>query len=362
MHYLRITCFALFSILHASADGNLRREDLPLSEIESHKDFLRLRELFNDWKIKTDKTYESTEEELKRLLVWIQNHEIIESHNQKNLSFKLGHNHFSDLTNEEYKRLNKLGPYFPSTVVKRSKVFDENSESAVLRKLEEEKLEKLPSELDWRAEGAVTDVKDQGACGSCWSFSTTGAIEGANFIKTGNLVPLSEQMFVDCDPVDLGCNGGLMDNAFQWEEDNGGLCSEDDYPYQAIQDVCKKDTCSIVPGSRIENFTDVKPDSVYALKTTVVQQPVAIAIEADTVAFQLYSSGVFNDMTCGVQLDHAVLLVGYGTDEVDGAYWIVKNSWSEAWGDEGYIKIAMKADNDEGICGILSLPSFPVLA
>lgn len=218
--------------------------------------------------------------------------------------------------------------------------------------------------LDWREKGAVTEVKDQGMCGSCWSFSTTGSIEGAMFLKTGKLVSLSEQNLIDCDYVDLGCEGGLMDDAFQYDENAGGLCSEADYPYLALQEDYCRTNCTDVPGSHVTAFTDVEPNNVEMLMAAISRQPVSVAIEADTPEFQLYSSGVLDSESCGVELDHAVLAVGYGTEEEccnKTDYFLVKNSWGDTWGDEGYVKIARKSIAPEGMCGILGMSSYPTV-
>merc|ERR1711920_611689 len=216
-------------------------------------------------------------------------------------------------------------------------------------------------EIDWREKGAVTPVKDQGMCGSCWSFSSTGAIEGASFIKHGQLVSLSEQEFIDCDTVDLGCNGGLMDQAFEFDESSGGLCSEDDYPYLAEQeDMCMSSSCTPVPGSVVTTFTDVIPNDVQALMDAITLQPVSVAIQADQMEFQLYESGVFDFEDCGTEIDHAVLAVGYGTEDGED-YFLIKNSWGETWGDSGYIKLARNSAQPEGTCGVLMLSSYPTV-
>jgi len=167
--------------------------------------------------------------------------------------------------------------------------------------------------VDWTTKGAVTPVKNQGQCGSCWSFSTTGALEGAWEIATGKLVSLSEQQFVDCDKVDQGCSGGLMDNAFQFAEKNA-ICTEQSYSYQGRQGTCQASSCTVgIPSGGVTGFKDVAKDDMQALMEAVAQQPVSIAIEADKSAFQLYRSGVLSS-TCGTKLDHGVLLVGYGSD------------------------------------------------
>jgi len=216
----------------------------------------------------------------------------------------------------------------------------------------------VPSEIDWRQLGAVTVPKDQGNCGSCWSFSTTGAIEGAWAIKYGTLVSLSEQYLIDCSTENNGCQGGLMDTAFEFVIQNGGICSEQEIPYEAKQHLfCKPCTKSV----KISSCVDVTPNNQLHLKDAVSKGPVSIAIEADTSVFQFYSGGVIDNVKCGTNLDHGVLIVGYG-NENGKDYWLVKNSWGFNWGDGGFVKIARSSSvNDPGICGIAMQPSYPVL-
>ena len=220
-------------------------------------------------------------------------------------------------------------------------------------------LKNLPDSVDWRDENAVTHVKNQGKCGSCWSFSATGAMEGAWSIATGDLVALSEQQLLDCSKNygNNGCNGGIMAEAFQYAIKNG-MCSETDDPYQASSGTCNMNCNHEV---RMTDCYNVSPNNQLELQAAVSQGPVSVAIEADTSIFQFYADGVLKNKDCGVNLDHGVLIVGYGEEYNGDKYWLVKNSWGPEWGDNGYIKIARtNSTNDSGVCGIAMQPVFPV--
>jgi C1A family cysteine protease len=187
----------------------------------------------------------------------------------------------------------------------------------------------------------------------------TGALEGARFVKTGELVSLSEQNLIDCDHVDLGCNGGLMDNAFKFDEQKG-LCSEADYPYLAKRNPTCNTYCTDVPGSIVQTFIDVPPGDVNALVSAIAMQPISVAIEASQFVFQFYKTGVITDDSCGSRgsIDHGVLAVGYGTDlDSQAPYFLVKNSWGAEWGDSGFVKIGRTSKNQFGTCSILKMAS-----
>lgn len=269
---------------------------------------------------------------------WMVNDEYIDYVNKDNRSYSLGHNQFSGMDEFDFIHYIIKNPIIQSNT-------EQSSESIHVLNTT------IPYEMDWRQHNAVTPVKDQGNCGSCWSFSTTGALEGIHSITTGNLVSFSEQQLVDCDNFknggkDHGCNGGLMDNAFAWIKKNGGLCTENDYPYisgNGETESCKKE-CSVV-GPSIRDWVDINPTD-QDLMSAIAQQPVSIAIEADQRDFQLYSSGVFTGK-CGTTLDHGVLVVGYGTENKED-YYLVKNSWGTTWGDQGYIKLGRGPQYNNG--------------
>jgi C1A family cysteine protease len=313
----------------------------------------RFEEWINNFKIiiETDEQYSSTLEK------WVNNNKFIDDVNARNLTYKLGHNQFSGMDSSDFsKYLGISGILYKDT----ENIRNTNSDWVNIT---------VPLSVNWISKGAVTNVKDQGQCGSCWSFSTTGALEGAYFVKYGVLETFSEQQLVDCDNYrnggkDLGCKGGLMDNAFTWIGDNGGLCSEADYPYFSGETKTNgpcKTSCKNIQNSKITEFVDIIKSSDDEMMKAVSQQPVSIAIEADQREFQLYKSGVFST-ACGVNLDHGVLVVGYGTEN-NLDYYLVKNSWGTSWGDDGYIKLGRgkQYNNGDGQCGLLLQGSFPIL-
>lgn len=315
-------------------------------------------EKFFNWLKQHDVEIPSGDHFVKMLQNFANNDDTIETHNAKNMSYTLGHNKFSHMSYEEWKAYVRLGLDRPDPTLKADFIHDAPAD-----------LSSLASSIDWTTLGAVTPVKDQGQCGSCWSFSTTGSIEGAYYNKYGVLKSFSEQNFVDCDTLsnggrDHGCNGGLMDNAFSWAKKNGGVCYEADYPYVSgttqKAGTCNQSKCTKDAKSAPASYVDVTKNSDSALMSAINIGPVSVAIEADQAAFQLYKSGVFTG-TCGTNLDHGVLAVGYGTlNGVD--YYKVKNSWGISWGDNGFILLQRGVSQKEGQCGILSgPPSYPKL-
>ncbi|KAM7513964.1 hypothetical protein LguiA_003547 [Lonicera macranthoides] len=306
----------------------------------------KLIDLFEQWMSKHSKNYENLEEKLERFEVFIDNLKHIDERNKMISNYWLGLNEFADLRHEEFKNM-YLG--LKGELPKRQE--ESSAQEFTYRDVVD-----LPKSVDWRKKGAVTPVKNQGQCGSCWAFSTVAAVEGINQIVTGNLTSLSEQELIDCDNTNSGCNGGLMDYAFSYIMSNGGLHKEDDYPYLMEEGTCdeKRDESEIVT---ISGYHDVPANSEDSMLKALANQPLSVAIEASGRDFQFYSGGVF-DGHCGSDLDHGVAAVGYGSSKgMD--FLIVKNSWGPKWGEKGYIRMKRNTGKPQGICGIYKMASYP---
>jgi KDEL-tailed cysteine endopeptidase len=298
-----------------------------------------LKDVYNQWKVEFKVNVGAAEDDY-RFKVFSSNYGKIKSHNRLlGRSYSLGLNPFSHLTTEEF-AATRLGLKMPTTFQ---------------RNVAQLPTDNLQATVDWR--GKMNAVKNQGMCGSCWAFSAIGALEGLHSVKKSNLMNLSEQELVDCSTSygNMGCNGGLMDYAFQYIADKKGIATQSDYPYKAVDQSCKTGKARNAP---ITAFTDVPVNSAAALKAAIAQQPVSVAIEADTFTFQSYTSGVINDASCGTNLDHGVVAVGYNdSDRIP--YYLVRNSWGTSWGDKGHVKIGIQ--DGAGICGIQMAASYPTL-
>eukprot|EP01111_Echinosteliopsis_oligospora_P001110 TRINITY_DN114_c0_g1_i1.p1 TRINITY_DN114_c0_g1~~TRINITY_DN114_c0_g1_i1.p1 ORF type:complete len:331 (+),score=90.95 TRINITY_DN114_c0_g1_i1:547-1539(+) len=302
---------------------------------------------FSSWMVQHNKEYSADEFQL-RYSVFKSNMDYVRAWNSEGSSTILGLNIFADLTNKEYQSI-YLGTHIDGTERLR----------AAASKISTGVSDQYNSTVDWRTKGVVTPIKNQGQCGSCWSFSTTGSTEGAHALKTGNLVSLSEQNLMDCSTAEgnQGCDGGLMDDAFKYIISNNGIDTEASYPYQGVQGTCAFKAANV--GATLTSYTDVTSGDETALATAVTQQPVSVAIDASHISFQLYTGGVYHSIFCSAtKLDHGVLAVGYGVDsDNNDKYWIVKNSWGDSWGVAGYIYMSRDRDNN---CGIATSASYPI--
>ena len=315
---------------------------------------------------------ESDDSFLHMLENWRNNDLIIKETNAKNLTYTLGHNHFSGMNSGEFAELMRFR--------NNRELFADGASPFGLRgasysEVSSSEEQALPASVDWRTAGVVSPVQDQGQAGTCYSFSTTAAVETALAIKTGKLTKMSEQEIVDCSTIknggpNMGTSGGQIAPTFTWIGKTGGLCTEQAYPYVSgttgKTGTCQN-TCSKVAGSAVSSVVNVKPKSDTDLMTALTKTIVSIAIEADQSSFQLYKSGVFTGK-CGTNLDHAVALVGYGT--MNGLdYYFLRNSWSDQWAENGYMMIARGLDtatgkpynSGAGQCGLLLEASYPVM-
>ena len=267
------------------------------------------------------KVYAAPEEARYRLAVFNDNLKKIEKHNAKHLPWTLGVNKFADIGAEEFS-------YKFCGCAK-----DPKSRSGRITPIYGD----APARVDWREKGAVTPVKDQASCGSCWAFSTTGTVEGAYAIKTGKLVSLSEQQLMDCtygpEYACYGCSGGWPERALRYVASHG-LCTEEDYPYMEVESECRDSSCEVAVKT-VDRVVLPQGDE-ESLANAVALTPVSITLDAS--GMQLYKSGIIT--SCTENVNHGVLAVGYGVEEESGIkYWIVKNSWGEDWGEEGYCRI-----------------------
>jgi len=350
-------------------------------------------EEWREWKIFHEKSYQTKEEDQQRMKVFMDNKEDIAHHNslyhegKKTYSMKM--NHLGDILDHELDKMNgydyegkkrfmQTRGYPGATHIPPAHVY-------------------LPEEVDWRKHGAVTAVKNQGLCGSCWAFATTGALEGQHFRKTGDLISLSEQQLIDCSfgfpnykDGNKGCGGGLPDYAFAYIKENHGLETEEMYPYidkytvapdtrlkEEIYELFGRHRCKFSPRyveATDKGWMDIHQGNEHMLKAAVATKgPVAVAIHVpDNKKLVHYEQGIYQDEECDPKkLNHAVLVVGYGSDwqmtydkqtykqsteKID--YWLIKNSWGEEWGDNGYFKLRRNADN---MCGIAQEASLPLV-
>lgn len=289
------------------------------------------------------KTYGSAEESERRREVWQQNVAYILDENEKNHTYSLGLTPHTDLTHEEYVAT-RLGykPENDTAVFQSTYLGNFRFDGDVAT---------LPSDWDWSSASieVVTPVKDQGSCGSCWSFSATGILEGAVAVGDGWTVPMSEQQLMDCDSDSSGCDGGNHCGALDWEKKQN-VCSEASYPYKGKDGSCQSSGCDAVLtlGSIWGKYSVDEDEGSHC--AAVIQRPLGVSIDASSDDFSHYKSGIFSG-SCTTSTDHAILLVGYGY--ADGyPYWKVKNSWGTDWGYDGYLILQRVSGSGPGTCGI----------
>ena len=294
------------------------------------------------------KEYQDELTELRRHAIWQANKKYVDEHNEhlaKRVGFTVAMNEYADLDGAEFAKLLTGYRTRPNRQPAPKMFVASNA--------------KIPKEVDWRPKGFVTGIKNQGQCGSCWAFSATGSLEGQHFNATGNLVSLSEQNLVDCSGPEGndGCDGGLMDDAFEYVMKNGGIDTEASYPYVARDEKCRFKKANI--GSTCSGYTDIPSEDEQALTEAIATiGPISVAIDASHNSFQLYSSGVYYEPDCSqTELDHGVLAVGYGVVNQKDMY-IVKNSWGTSWGMQGYIYMSRNRNNN---CGIATQASYPTV-
>ncbi|KAK2632906.1 hypothetical protein EUGRSUZ_L00921 [Eucalyptus grandis] len=283
---------------------------------------------FEEWMSRHERDYKDVAEKAKRLNIFLENLRFIEEFNGAvNRTYKVGLNKFSDLTNEEFVAA-YTGYKLPSST---------RRNSSQVNSFKYQGSNSIPESVDWVKQGAVNPIKNQGQCGSCWSFSVVAAVEAITQITTGVLPNLSEQQLIDCaTDGNQGCQGGWMDNGF---------------------DTCDVQASSVAE-AKISEYRDVPPNEDDMLKA-VAMQPVSVALDSSGAAFQNYAGGVFSG-PCGTDLDHAVTVVGYGTDTDGMKYWLIRNSWDVSWGESGYMRIQRDSGVEGGLCGIASKVSYPV--
>ncbi|XP_074566102.1 senescence-specific cysteine protease SAG39-like [Curcuma longa] len=312
-----------------------------------------LRRTHEVWMRTYNRTYRSETEKEERLKIFADNVKFINSNNNGKHKFSLKANKFADLTHKEFTEIyanTRLSHYFhdgtdPPLPANHSKP--------------------PPRSVDWRDEGAVTGVKDQGLrCGACWAFSAVAAIEGIIQIKTGKLTSLSEQELIDCVPPPDGykpCDGGLVASAFDFVSRNASLTTRHNYPYKGVLGACKFQTRA--SGVTISGYGRAKDEK--ELLEAVARQPVSVSVSipvnGKSKFFQLLDAGVVTDIGCEPdgEVNHSMTVVGYGTDQSGTDYWLLKNSYGSGWGEHGYIKMARGVNG--GICGITKQAYYPVI-
>ncbi|KAL2939274.1 Cysteine protease RD19A [Bienertia sinuspersici] len=361
-----LLCFSLYFLITPPIDASEFSDDSLIRQVTNNDasslDLSNPDLHFSLFKKRFSKSYATQDEHDYRFQVFKANMRLAKRHQELDSNAVHGVTRFSDLTPSEFEN-NFLGIKFHDN--QRLKMNKKLKFPAHANKAPILPTDDLPLDFDWRDFGAVTPPKDQGGCGSCWAFSTTGAMEGANFLATGKLESLSEQQLLDCDrecdpegaadDCDQGCDGGLMNNAFEYLLKAGGLMREEDYPYTAWNGRCKFDKTKIA--AKVANFSVVPADEGQIAANLVKNGALAVGINARYMS--TYIGGVSCPLRCSDDLEHGVLLVGYGSAgyaskrRKEEPYWIIKNSWGDYWGENGYYRLCRGHD----LCGVNTLVS-----
>ncbi|MQM02136.1 hypothetical protein Taro_034902 [Colocasia esculenta] len=304
--------------------------------------------LFEEWQVKHDKSYHDLGEKQMRFEIFKNNLQFIDEHNrpEHNHSSTVALNHFADLSNEEYRSI-YLSPPMNMSELFHNFIPDLDLPTEVDQPQPQ-------ASIDWRDMGAVTQVKNQEGCASCWAFTAVATVEGINAIVTGDLISLSEQEIVDCDDLGTHCQPGYIQRAYDYIQRNMGIDTDANYPYTAQQDVCKADRNQEVT---IDGYANAPRNNERALSMRVSRQPVGSAVDASGRNFQFYDGGIYRK-ACTTNVNHAVTIVGYDS-EAGEDYWIIKNSYGDAWGEGGYMKLPRNVADRRGKCGIAMWPIYP---
>ncbi|CAL4982767.1 unnamed protein product [Urochloa decumbens] len=343
---------------------------------------------FHGWMAEHGRSYASEEEKLRRFVVYRSNMEFVEAANQDSrMSYRLGETPFTDLTHDEFMAMysggNGANPSESEemmTITTRAGPVHEGGGGShgdsdlQLAAVNNEaprptNLTTVPPSVDWRAKGIVTPAKNQGvSCSSCWAFASVATMESAQAIATGGSPPvLSEQQLVDCDTLNHGCRNGWMDKAFKWVIQNGGITTAASYPYTGSAGQCQAGKPAAV---KLSGYKKLPIGDEAALMAAVAQQPVAVSFDYSDPCFQHYiggvydagcaKSGVYTKGACKTAQNHALAIVGYGTKPDGTKYWIGKNSWTEKWGDNGFLYM-LRDSPPLGLCGLAALPAYPII-
>ncbi|KAL5575267.1 hypothetical protein UlMin_016966 [Ulmus minor] len=310
-----------------------------------------------EWMNLHGRTYKNDAEKEMRLKIFMENAEFVEKFNSKNSShtFELStQNEFADMTNEEFSQSYASGKYNSSNLLNQAARANQSFSL-------EDAGGSIPTSIDWRAKGAVTPIRQQGVCGSCWAFSAAAAVEGITKIKTGKLFSLSTEQLVDCvsSPITDGCIRGMAEDAFEYIIQNGGITSENNYPYQGNKAGCDRNRAS-QRVAKINGYQYLPQNNERAMLQAVSKQPVVAHVDTRGQQFQFYKGGIFNG-NCGTSVDHVVLIVGYGRTSDGWDYWLLKNSWGSQWGENGYMRIQRNAGFAQGRCGIANIVVYPTI-